>query len=396
MQAEHMAKRLVLTENFPPYSGGSGRWFWELYSRLPREDYLVVADSAEGTAEFDQSHSLNIIRLPLQSPEWGLKSLTGIGYYSRVVWQLRKIIKQHGITEIHCGRVIPEGVIAWVLSHLCKVSYLCYVHGEDVETAATSREHHLLVHQVCKRADKIICNSHNSQSIVERLGYATSEKIEVLHPGVDTQRFLPEAPDNEFRTRMGWHNRQVMLTVGRLQRRKGQDFMIQAMVEIAKQQPDALYCIIGGGELEEELHMLIKQLKLTEHVQMLSEIDDATMIQCYQQCDLFILPNRTIDHDVEGFGMVLVEAQACGKPVIAGDSGGTQETLQPEKTGHIINCQSPEQITKQLLPLLQHYKQHPHDPEISRRWAVNTFDWQQHVEKAMQIFTRTAHNQTTG
>ena len=74
-------KVLVLTENFPPISGGSGRWFWELYSRLPREQYLIVADSIAGAAEFDKSHDLNIIRMPLNSIEWGFKSVTGLKFY---------------------------------------------------------------------------------------------------------------------------------------------------------------------------------------------------------------------------------------------------------------------------------------------------------------------------
>ena len=76
-----------------------------------------------------------------------------------------------------------------------------------------------------------------------------------------------------------------------------------------------------------------------------------SLIKSYQQCDIFILPNRTIENDIEGFGMVLVEAQACGKPVIAGDSGGTAETMIVGKTGEIIDCSSPQSIVKGMLPV---------------------------------------------
>ena len=378
-------KTLVLTENFPPLNGGSGRWFWELYSRLPQNEYLIIADEHAKASEFDQASNINILRLPLQSSEWGFKSLIGLKYYWRTFWALKKIIKQHEISHIHCGRVIHEGVTAWLLSLFTNIKYTCYVHGEDVETAATSREHNLIVSHVCKRAQKIICNSQNSQNIVTRLGYATPNKIEILHPAVDANKFIPAAEDHNFKQKMAWENRTVLLTVGRLQRRKGQDLMIQAMPELIKQKPDLLYCIIGGGELEQELKQNIKTLGLTNNVKMLSEISDADMIKCYQQCDLFILPNRTIEHDVEGFGMVLVEAQSCGKPVIAGDSGGTKETMQIGKTGFVIDCTSPEKIAVSMAKILAN-KELKEMGNAARTHIEQNLNWQAHVTKAKQIF----------
>lgn len=379
-------KTLVLTENFPPHSGGSGRWFWELYSRLPEEEYLIVADTFKGAENFDRSHELNVIRLPLKSSEWGVRSKQGLSYYWRTFWALRKIIKQHKITHIHCGRVIHEGVTAWLLKCFTGIKYLCYVHGEDVETAATSREHNLLVKQVCKGAELIVCNSHNSEAIVKRLGYDDGSKIKVLHPGVDTDYFSPAASDQAFRKQVGWEGKLVLLTVGRLQRRKGQDYMIKAMAVLKEQFPNLLYCIIGSGELKEELEQSITDLNLTQFVQLLCGVSDQQMLQYYQQCDLFILPNRTIEHDVEGFGMVLIEAQACGKPVIAGSSGGTRETMEIGSTGHIISCDSPHQIVAALSPALENREQLEQFAHNGRDFAMSHFDWKVHVEKAQRLF----------
>jgi phosphatidylinositol alpha-1,6-mannosyltransferase len=379
---------LVLTENFPPMSNGSGRWFWELYSRLPDRDVLIVAndDKTVDTAAFDRTALLNIKRIPLASPEWGIKSMVGLKFYVKSIVALRKLIKSHNIKEIHCGRVIHEGVIAWLLSLITDISFCCYVHGEDVEAASTSREHNLMVKRVCSRAEFLICNSHNSASIVKRLNYCDESKVHVLHPGVDTQRFTPSPRDVQFRDRMGWSNKFVILTVGRLQKRKGQHKMIEAMPLLLKEHPQALYVILGSGECENELLELTRSLGMTDNVQMLADVSDNDMIICYQQCDLFILPNRTIGNDIEGFGMVLVEAQSCAKPVVAGNSGGTRETMVVGDSGEIIDCKDPTLIALFLSNLLKNPDKLKEMGGYGRRHVVNTLDWSAHVKNAISIF----------
>jgi len=379
-------KTLVLTENFPPISGGSGRWFWELYSRLPNNDYIIVADDSSEGSEFDKGHHLNVLRVPLNSSEWGFRSWQGIKFYYRAFNQLRKTVKRHNITHIHAGRVIHEGVLAYLLKIFCGIKYICYVHGEDVETASTSGEHNLMVKHVCKHAEVLICNSKNTAEIVKRLGYGCDENIEIIHPGVDASKFIPTKPDKEFQTRMGWTDKKVILTVGRLQQRKGQDRMIEAMPKIIEKNPQAIYVIIGDGECKVELQALISKLNLKGAVQLLGEVSDDDMISCYQQCDLFLLPNRTIGNDIEGFGMVLVEAQSCGKTVIAGDSGGTKETMVVGETGLIIDCTLPDKISGAICQLL-------HQPETiiemgikARLHVERNLDWIAHVEKAQKTF----------
>lgn len=212
---------LVLTENFPPIEGGSGRWFWELYSRLPKDKVSIVTHDLNGGREFDKSHKLHLIRTPLANPEWGIKNISGLRFYFANVRKLLKLVKQHNIDEIHCGRVIHEGVTAWIVKLLTGTPFRCFVHGEDVETVATSREQSLLVKQVCKHATSLICNSYNSQSLVASLGFSDTDKCDVLHPGVDINTFKPAPANNEIRQRFGWaKDSLVLLTVGRLQKKK--------------------------------------------------------------------------------------------------------------------------------------------------------------------------------
>jgi len=380
-----MKKTLLLTENFPPKEGGSGRWFWELYSRLPNDKVLIVANDTPEGREFDKTHELDIVRIELESTEWGLASTKGLGFYWETIRKVLKLIKEHDIEEVHCGRVIPEGVIARALKLLAGARYNCFVHGEDVETAATSREHSLLVKNVCKNASMLICNSENTANIVRKLGFDSGSKCEVLHPGVDTNRFEVAAPDTSFRQQMGWSGKRVLLTVGRLQRRKGQDFLIKSMPALLKEFPDLFYAVVGRGECYDELISLVDQHELHDNVCVYPDMDDEALIKCYQQCDIFILPNRTIDNDIEGFGMVLVEAQVCGKPVIAGDSGGTRETMNIGKTGHIIDCGSTENLLNGLSPILRNREIVDGEVDIAD-YAKNRFNWDQHVAKAKRLF----------
>ena len=380
-----MKKTLLLTENFPPKEGGSGRWFWELYSRLPNDKVLIVANDTPEGREFDKTHELDIVRIELESTEWGLASTKGLGFYWETIRKVLKLIKEYGIEEVHCGRVIPEGVIARALKLLAGARYNCFVHGEDVETAATSREHSLLVKNVCKNASMLICNSENTANIVRKLGFDSGSKCEVLHPGVDTSRFEVAAPDTSFRQKMGWSGKRVLLTVGRLQRRKGQDFLIKSMPALLKEFPDLFYAVVGRGECYDELISLVDQHKLHDNVCVYPDMDDEALIKCYQQCDIFILPNRTIDNDIEGFGMVLVEAQVCGKPVIAGDSGGTRETMNIGKTGHIIDCSSTENLLNGLSPILRNPEIVDGEVDIAD-YAKKRFNWDQHVAKAKRLF----------
>jgi len=380
-----MKKTLLLTENFPPKEGGSGRWFWELYSRLPNDKVLIVANDTPEGREFDKTHELDIVRIELESTEWGLASTKGLGFYWETIRKVLKLIKEHGIEEVHCGRVIPEGVIARALKLLAGARYNCFVHGEDVETAATSREHSLLVKNVCKNASMLICNSENTANIVRKLGFDSGSKCEVLHPGVDTSRFEVAAPDTSFRQKMGWSGKRVLLTVGRLQRRKGQDFLIKSMPTLLNEFPDLFYAVVGRGECYDELISLVDQHELHDKVCVYPDMDDEALIKCYQQCDIFILPNRTIGNDIEGFGMVLVEAQVCGKPVIAGDSGGTRETMNIGKTGHIIDCSSTENLLNGLSPILRNPEIVDGEVNIAD-YAKNRFNWDQHVAKAKRLF----------
>ena len=318
---------LLISEIFPPQTGGSGRWLYELYRRMPATSVAVAAGEYAGGEAFDRGQSLSIERLPLAFSNWGFFSPTKVRTYAQVYTQLRKLIGERRPESIHCARLLPEGWLAWLLRLRTGLPYWIYVHGEELQYGTQSRELGWMMRRVFASASGVIANSENTSALLREQWRVPDARLHTLNPGVDAQRFCPAPRDAAVRRRLGWGERPVVLTVGRLQKRKGQDMLIRAIKAVRQRVPNVLYSIVGDGQERLALERLIAEHGLADYVELRGEPSDAELIECYQQCDLFVLPNRTVDGDFEGFGMVLVEAQACGRPVIAGNSGGTRETM---------------------------------------------------------------------
>jgi phosphatidylinositol alpha-1,6-mannosyltransferase len=379
---------LLISDVFPPKTGGSGRWFWEIYRRLPRDEFIIAAGEDPRQEQFDQSHSLRLVRAPLALRAWGVRSLEGLRGYWRALRYLLRLVRSEGVNAVHCGRCIPEGLMALALKFWIGVPYVCYVHGEDVNTALDSREHTWLVKKVLQRADFLIANSKATQRLLQEQWALPAERIRLLHPGVDTTHFVPSGRDPAARKRLGWMNRTVVLTVGRLQKRKGHDQMILALPEVRRAIPNVLYAIVGEGEERPFLEDLVAREQLGGHVQFLGELADEGLVRCYQQCDIFVLPNRQVGRDIEGFGMVLLEAQACGKPVIAGASGGTAETMRIPETGQVVCCDGPGKLAALLSELLADPDRLARMGAAGRQWVVEHFDWKALADQAKRLFQR--------
>src|SRR5262249_33298000 len=152
---------------------------------------------------------------------------------------------------LHCGRCLPEGAMALALKCWSKVPYACYAHGEEINYASTSRELSWLMRKVMRGAEFVIANSRNTVRLLRNNWELPEGHIRLLYPGVDTNRFIPAGRDVAIRRELGWGNRPVILTVGRLQKRKGHDHMIQALCAVKQVIPNILYGIAGDGEERE-------------------------------------------------------------------------------------------------------------------------------------------------
>ncbi|HYN08800.1 MAG TPA: glycosyltransferase family 4 protein [Vicinamibacterales bacterium] len=381
---------LVLSEVFPPKVGGSGRWLWELHRRLHGYDVHVVAGMTAGDAAFDASSELPIHRMRLKFPNWGvLDPRCGLEYLRAFV-RLNRLVAEIRPDVIHCGRCLPEGLLALLLKRRRGVPFVCFAHGEELTLADTSRELRWLTRRVVSGATSIVANTQHTKQILLKTAGASEQKVDVLHPGVDTSLFKPAPPDAVLRERLGWAGRRVVLTVGTLIKRKGQDMLIRALPAIRRRCPDVLYVIVGEGWGKPYLQALAAEERVEDLVQFRGMPTDTELIECYQQCDLFALPNRRIGWDLEGFGIVLIEAQACGKPVIAGRSGGAPETLEPGRTGELIACESPDELARVVPALLEDPERRAALSLHARQLALERFDWPVLTRQAEALFGKTA------
>ncbi len=380
-----MPQVLLISELFPPRIGGSGRWLWEVYRRFPRHAVVIAGGEAAGQEAFDAEHDVHVVRGGLNFTNLGLMSPAGMRRYWKALRHVRQIIKHESIANLHCARCLPEGLVAWIMKRWSGLPYVCFVHGEELNIYANSRELRYWARKAMRGADMFVANSRNTLRLLVKDWGISEDRIHLLHPGVDTAQFRPSQYDSQRRIALGWANRRVVLTVSRLQKRKGHDMLLRALPEIRQSVPDVLYAIVGSGEERAELEHLVGKLGLAECVQFRGEATDAEMIECYQQCDLFALPNREVDGDFEGFGMVLVEAQACGKPVLAGRSGGTAETMLVGQTGVVVDCTKPEGLARSVIELMLDNNRREQMGHAGRKWVVRQFDWEVLSNQAMRL-----------
>jgi phosphatidylinositol alpha-1,6-mannosyltransferase len=384
-------KILLVTEVFPPRKGGSGRWLWELYRRLrPAFDIHVVAGATAGDESFDRGAELPIERLPLYFSNWGLWSPRGAYEYARVAYRMRSILSRVRPDVIHCGKCLPEGLVATFIQRCWGIPFCCYAHGEELTLARTSGELRRLTTRVLHEAAIVIANSEHSRKILVEDWQLSDRTVTVMHPGVDAGKFRPAAPDDAVRARLGWTNRQVVLTVGALQKRKGQDMLIRALPAIRRRCPAVLYAIAGEEWEREYIDALVCDLNVRDLVQFRGVPDEAELVDCYQQCDLFALPNRQVNWDIEGFGIVLLEAQACGKAVVAGASGGTAEAMEADRTGLLVDCATPDRLGELVGDLLQDPARAAAMGRRGREWVASNFDWKVLTPAAADLFSGTS------
>jgi phosphatidylinositol alpha-1,6-mannosyltransferase len=377
---------LLLTEIFPPRIGGSSRWFWELYRRLPRAGIVIAAGDCPAAAAFDRTHDLPVRRLRLPAGNDGIFDPRGWLDYRRGGVAVRAMIGRAAVRRMHCGRVLPEG---W-LALRSGLPFGCYVHGEELTAAQTSRQLTWMARRVLRRATLLIANSRHTADLLERDWRVPASRVVVLTPGVDIARFVPAGRDETVRAAFGWRDRLVVLTVARLQKRKGQDRMIEAIATLRSRLPSVLYAVVGDGEERAALRDQVDRAGLADRVQFLGALDDVSLVRAYQQCDLFVLPNRATDGDFEGFGMVLLEAQACGRAVLAGASGGTREALREGETGVLVDCADAGLLAEAVAALLSDEARRQRMGAAGRRLTEAVFDFDQLAAKAVPLLEQIA------
>ena len=382
-----MHKRvLLISENFPPLTGGSGRWFFEIYSRLGCERVAVLSTNEVVDGPTHQPRpQLEEHRMVWGFSDWGLSNPKSVMRYARLVWEAIRIARDIKAEAVHCGRNLPEGFIGRLVSMFLRIPLVCFCHGEEMTTARSSRQLDAMTKWMYAGCSRVVANSQNSVDLLKREWGLVDGRLQLLYPGVDSARFAPAQDREATRDALGWTGRTVLLTVGRLQIRKGHDHVIKALSTIKQQVPNVLFSIVGRGQEEERLRALVDEYGVADAVEFRGEIEDAVLLQCYQACDLFVLANRDVDGDFEGFGMVLVEAQASGRPVLGGNSGGAPETMEVGVTGELAEAGDVRSLGQTIIQMLSDRERLD---EMGRRGVerVRTqFDWDALASRAKQV-----------
>lgn len=374
---------LLVSEIYPPAVGGSGVLLENVYARCAGIPVTVMTDPAVSGSRV-QGAIAGVVQQPLATPFWGLSSLTGLKHHVATARAIRREAKRLGRgTAVHCGRVLPEGVAARLAAYGGGPRYSCWVHGEDLATAKSSRELTAVTRWVLRGARRVYANSQNTQRFVQTFGVAP-KRIIVAYPGVDTVRFHPGIDGAPIRQRYGLaSDALVVLSVGRLQARKGHDVAIQAVAALAADFPALSYLIVGNGEERPRLDALVAQLGVADRVIFAGEVSDDDLPACFAACDVFLLPNRVEQGDFEGFGIVFLEAAAVGRPVIGGASGGVVEAVADGATGVLVDGADVAAVTAALRTLAASPDRRRRLGEQGRARAAAEFTWEAAAAKVV-------------
>ena len=352
---------LFVTSNFPPLDGGIAIFNYHICKELFGQGHnvIVIAKNSSGSEDFDNKQIFKIRRLNERIRPTSVETISKV---------LISTVKEN-IDIIFFGLFGSSHWLSGVLAKIIlKTPYVILVHGTEFNKYfySFSKIDHYISKVVLRNATAIIANSTATKNLVESHGYPLS-RIHIANPGTDIDEFKPSDNINSIKKQLAITDKKVLLSVSRLVRRKGHENVIKALPNVIDKVPNILYIILGKGDEEHRLKALVKDMALDSHVKFVGYATEEEKLFYYQSCDVFVMPSLEIRdenmHDYEGFGIVYVEANACGKPVIGGKSGGVEDAVIDGVTGLLVDPESIEEISRAIRLL--------NDREYARKLGEN-------------------------
>jgi phosphatidylinositol alpha-1,6-mannosyltransferase len=358
-----VSRVLLVTNDFPPRRGGIQSYLVELVTRLAatgEHTLTVYAPQWKDAETFDaDAAGYQVVRHP------GTLMLPGAGVDIR----MRRLITERGIDTVWFGAAAPLGLLARRARRAGATRVLASTHGHEVGWSMLPVARSVL-RRIGDDSDVVTFVSRYTRGRFAS-AFGPHAGLEHLPPGVDTDRFRPDpASRAELRARHGLGERPTVLCLSRLVPRKGQDMLIKALPSIRQRVDGAALVIAGGGPYMTALHELADRLGVSDHVTFTGGVPAADLPAYHAMADVFAMPCRTrgAGLDVEGLGIVFLEASATGVPVIAGSSGGAPETVHHNKTGMVVDGRSVDQIADAVSGLLA-------DPDRAAKMGAAGRDW---------------------
>ena len=355
-----MPKVLVVTNDFPPRAGGIQSFVHALAAGLPAGRVTVYAPAWPGAAEFDAAQPFPVERHPssLMLP------------VPSVARRAARLLHRDGCDTVLFGAAAPLGLLAPALRRAGARRLVAITHGHEAGWAVLPGARSLL-RRIGDSTDAVTyLGEYTRVRLARALSPAAAARMTRLTPGVDTSAFRPGAGGAAVRERLGLGGRPVTVCVSRLVPRKGQDTLIRAWPEVLAAVPDALLLIVGGGRYRAALARLAARTGVAGSVVFAGPVPWPELPAYYDAGDVFAMPCRTRRQglDVEGLGIVYLEASAAGLPVIGGDSGNAPDAIRPGETGYVVPGRRPAGLVAALVELLT-------DPAVARVMGEKGMAW---------------------
>jgi phosphatidylinositol alpha-1,6-mannosyltransferase len=363
-------RTLIVTNDYPPRVGGIQRTLEALVSRFPPDRMAVWCPDAEGASAFDADAPYTVFRQP-----------------ERFLWptpdvrrRVHEAVGAFGAEVVLFGSCYPLALVGPSLAG-AGTPYLAAAHGFEYWLSIAPGTH-ALMRRATSRAARVpvMCSAFIAR--VVRTAVPIGVPVSVMYPGADLDRFRPDLPHEDLRAAHGVGDGPLVVCVSRLVARKGQDMLIRALPRIRRRVPDATLMIVGGGPYEDRLRRLATETE-DGSVVFVGQVSETDLPRYYRAGDVFAMPCRTRlgGLEVEGWGNVFIEAAACARPVVVGDSGGARESLVPGETGLLVDGSNVDQVADAVASLLGDPGRAEAMGLAGRARVEASFDWSRPAEQ---------------
>ena len=367
-----VAKTLCITNDFGPRAGGIETFVMGLIERLPIGSVVVYTSAQGDTKEYDKNW---LDTFGVQVIRDKAKILLPTPRVSRAV---QKIVRAEDIKVVFFGAAAPLAVMAGGLRRVGVKKIIALTHGHEVWWAKLWPFKWALGY-IGARVDHLTYLGDFTRSEISRaLSVKAKAAMVKIAPGIDTTHFSPQPSAVQLRSSLGLTDKKVIVSVGRLVHRKGQDSLISAMPEILRRHPDAHILMVGAGPYREHLEKLVADLKLESAITFIGRIQHDELPRYICVGDIFAMPSRSrlAGLEVEGLGIVYLEASACELPVIAGKSGGAPDAVLEGETGITVDGRNPTEIAQAVIYLFDNPAQAVAMGRRGREWIYSTWRWE--------------------
>lgn len=357
-------KTLLFTLEYPPFKGGVANYYGNLGKYWPIDEKLLILDNNKG----------ELMDKKLCCAWWP------------AIFALTRKIKRSQIDYVLVGQILPLGTAALIVSLFKPFRYGIFFHGMDLSFALRTPRKKLLSRLILSRADKIICaNSYVRDKLLEFMPNL-ADKVGVFNPGIEGGAPIIDQRDaQELINKYNLEGKTILFSLGRLVKRKGFDKTIETFINLPRElKNNLIYFIAGRGPREEYLKSLVP-LEEAKKIIFLGDLTDTEKWTWLNLTQIFIMPARDIAGDFEGFGIVYLEANLCGKPVIAGNSGGIKDAVIHEETGLIVEPEDTASISAAITKLALNPELRDQLGENGRRRAQRDFNWEKRVASIVEF-----------